>query len=324
MKKNFLSEIKVENSLYVYNEYSLEQDSSFLEEKVTFFLYDGYAPTKVIPPSLPLKDSFFNAPLYGEIEKGEVEKIDPESKNNKQKEYKETAAYLVSQKAVTTWDSENMLEHYFPSEQITKKYDLSNFGKTLYTELAKWNFSSFQELVTFCDIWGLPTGVNASEFSVTVNDVNVLWMPLDEFYRKFDDYQKIFSIFKSLHTNDFSELTISPSNSRKSMRENARLKLIEKIGEKNIFSYKLTTNNNIVTPTSMFKDLFEAAFFFLTLSIYSNAEMRICENCGHLYEVTHKRQRFCSVLPGRKRSSCEMAYNNRLKKEKKLKQKGNK
>ncbi|RFB41297.1 hypothetical protein DZB86_10815 [Bacillus sp. RC] len=320
MKKNFLSEIKVENSLYVYNEYSFEQDSSFLEEKVTFFLYDGYAPTKVIPPSLPLKNSFFNAPLYGENEKGEVEKIDSESKSNKQKEYKKTAAYLVSQKAVTTWNSENMLEHYFPSEQITKKYDLSSFGKTLYTELAKWNFSSFQELVTFCDIWGLPTGVNSSEFSVTTNDVNILWMPLEAFYRKLDDYQKTFSYFKALHINDFSELVKFPSNDIKSIRENARSTLIEKIGEKNIFSYKLTTNNNIVTPISMFNDLFEAAYFFLTFSIYSNAEMRICENCGHLYEVTHKRQRFCSVLPGRKRSSCEMAYNNRLKKEKKLKQ----
>ncbi|MGU3394065.1 hypothetical protein ACNHOZ_07915 [Priestia sp. D51] len=324
MKKNFLSEIKVENSLYIYNEYNLEEDSSFLEENVTFFLYDGYAPTKVIPPSLPLKDSFFNAPLYGENEKGEVEKIDSESKSNKQRKYKKTAAYIVSPKAVTTWDSENMLEHYFPSEQITKKYDLNIFGKTLYTELAKWNYSSFQELVTFCDIWGLPTGVNASEFSVTVNDVNILWMPLDEFYRKLDEYQKTFSYFKALHTNDFSSLATPLSNGIKPTRENARLKLIEKIAEKNIFSYKLTTNNNTVTPISIFKDLFEAAYFFLTLSIYSNAEIQICENCGHLFEVTHKRQRFCSVLPGRKRSSCEMAYNNRLKKKKKIEQKRDK
>ncbi|MEH7569276.1 hypothetical protein [Priestia megaterium] len=323
MKKSFLSEIKVENSLYVYNEYNLEQDSSFLEGNVTFFLYDGYAPSKVIPPSLPLKDSFFDAPLYVENEKGELEKMGSQSKSNKQRECK-NAAYIVSQKAVTTLNSENMMEHYFSSEQITKKYDLSNFGRTLYTELAKWNFSSFQELLTFCDIWGLPTGVNISELSVNSNDVNILWMPLEEFYRKLDDYQKTFSIFKSLHTNDFSELEIPPSHSRKSIRENARLTLIEKIGEKNIFSYKLTTNNNIVTPISIFKDLFEAAYFFLTLSIYSNAEIRTCANCGHLFEVTHKRQRFCAVLPGRKRSSCEMAYNNRLKKEKKLKQKENK
>lgn len=41
--------------------------------------------------------------------------------------------------------------------------------------------------------------------------------------------------------------------------------------------------------------------------------------CEHIFEVTYKRQRFCPPLPNKKRSSCEMAYNNRLKKERKLK-----
>ncbi|WP_461611924.1 hypothetical protein [Cytobacillus kochii] len=276
---------------------------------------EGFAPKKIIPLSKDVSISF-EGHLYGENAKGQIKRIETEYEL---KDYKNKAAYLVAKNAVTNFHKD-YLKKLFPDKKVTSEYNLNVFGRTLYTEFAKWDFSSFQELINFCKTWGLPTGVTVSvlETKIPENDINIIWMSLDDFYTKVYEYQRIFSYFKALNTNDFSKLPTTPKK-RENIKAHAARILIEEIEKKSLFSYKIKIQEDITTPISIFSDLFEAAYFYLNLSINSSAEMRICENCRNLFEVTHQRQRFCAVLPGRKRSSCEMAYNNRLKKEKKQK-----
>ncbi|KAB2494246.1 hypothetical protein [Priestia endophytica] len=315
MKKNFLSELKVDNSFYIYGNYELKEDLFFSENNMSAILYEGYAPTKVIPltKDLPIKDLFIKSPMYGENINGQIERI---GSQNEQKKYKNKAAYLVAPKTITSLEKKDYLKNLFPNTKVTTEYSLDKFGKTLYTELAKVDFSNFTNLIDFCKTWGLPTGVTVSvlEKRIPVSDINIIWMSLDDFYTKLHEYQRVFSYFKALNTNNLSKLPTVPKEGEH-IKDHASRMLEKEMKEKSLFSFKIEGK----TPFSVFADLFEAAYFYLKLSIESNAEMSLCENCGHLFEVTHQRRRFCSVLPGRKRSSCEMAYNNRLKKEKKQK-----
>jgi hypothetical protein len=64
-----------------------------------------------------------------------------------------------------------------------------------------------------------------------------------------------------------------------------------------------------------FKDLFEVAYFQLSQMIINGMKTKNCEHCGFPFEVTHERQRFCSPLFGRKRSTCENTYNQRIKRQ---------
>jgi hypothetical protein len=65
-----------------------------------------------------------------------------------------------------------------------------------------------------------------------------------------------------------------------------------------------------------FKDLFEVAYFQVRKAILEN-DIKICEHCGFPFEVTHERQRFCPPRFGRKRSTCENTYNQKLKRQRK-------
>lgn len=40
-----------------------------------------------------------------------------------------------------------------------------------------------------------------------------------------------------------------------------------------------------------------------------------CENCGDIFVKTHGHQKFCPPHPGRKRSTCENTFNQRLKRQ---------
>ncbi|WP_338449316.1 hypothetical protein R4Z09_24530 [Niallia oryzisoli] len=317
MKKNFLSELKVDNSFFVYNDYELKDDLFFSDSDMWAITFEGYAPIKVIPltEDLPIKDFFIKSPIYGENVNGQIERIEPQ---NDQKKYKIKAAFLVASKTITNslGSKEYFKDLLFPDKEWSHEYKLDKFGKTLYTELAKMDFSNFTNLIYFCKTWGLPTGVTLSvlENKKPVNDINIIWMSLNDFYIKLHEYQRIFSYFNALMTNNYSKLPTNPKKGEHIKVHSSRM-LQKEMKEKSVFSFRIDGQ----TPFSVFTDLFEAAYFYLNLSIENNAQMRICENCGHLFEVAHQRQRFCSVLPGRRRSSCEMAYNNRLKKEKKEK-----
>lgn len=84
---------------------------------------------------------------------------------------------------------------------------------------------------------------------------------------------------------------------------------------KEIESGKTSTRfvNKKIVPALKFKNLIEVAGYQLKKAIFKNQRLEVCENCGALFEPKHASQKFCSPLPGRKRSTCENTYNQRLK-----------
>lgn len=88
-------------------------------------------------------------------------------------------------------------------------------------------------------------------------------------------------------------------------------------GGKKKLQIELDFDHGKFVPKIYFFDLFEYAYFQIMTALVNDAELRECEYCGHVFEVTYEGRRFCPPLPFRKRSSCEMAYNNRRRKENK-------
>ncbi len=73
------------------------------------------------------------------------------------------------------------------------------------------------------------------------------------------------------------------------------------------------SNDNSFFPKIDFANLFQFAYYQMMKALINNVELIKCEYCGHVFELAYKGRRFCPPLPNRKRSSCEMAYNNRKK-----------
>jgi hypothetical protein len=72
-----------------------------------------------------------------------------------------------------------------------------------------------------------------------------------------------------------------------------------------------------IVPAIKFKNLIEVAAYQLKKAIFTDTEPKLCLNCGAIIEQRHAHQKFCSPLPGRKRSTCENTYNQRLKRQRK-------
>lgn len=75
--------------------------------------------------------------------------------------------------------------------------------------------------------------------------------------------------------------------------------------------------NNQIHPATTFTNLLEVAYYQLSRAVIRNVEMRHCDNCGALFEVTHDSRRFCPPLPGHKISTCQNTYNQRMKRKRK-------
>ncbi|WP_338652702.1 hypothetical protein V6B14_12870 [Sporosarcina psychrophila] len=73
------------------------------------------------------------------------------------------------------------------------------------------------------------------------------------------------------------------------------------------------SNDDSFFPKIDFVNLFQFAYYQMMKALINNVELIKCEYCGHVFELAYKGRRFCPPLPNRKRSSCEMAYNNRKK-----------
>ncbi|NQW98336.1 hypothetical protein HPY21_15460 [Bacillus stratosphericus] len=74
-----------------------------------------------------------------------------------------------------------------------------------------------------------------------------------------------------------------------------------------------------IVPAMRFNNPLEVAGYQLKQAIFKDQKLELCENCGALFEPRHASQKFCSPLPGRKRSTCENTYNQRLKRMRKKK-----
>jgi len=75
--------------------------------------------------------------------------------------------------------------------------------------------------------------------------------------------------------------------------------------------------NGKIVPAMKFSNLLEVASFQLKQAIFKDLKLEECINCGALFEPIHGSQKFCSPLPGRKRSTCENTFNQRKKRERK-------
>lgn len=84
---------------------------------------------------------------------------------------------------------------------------------------------------------------------------------------------------------------------------------------KEISSGKASTRfiDGKIVPAISFNNLLDAAGFQLKKAIFKDEKLKRCINCGALFEPAHASQKFCSPLPGRKRSTCENTYNQRQK-----------
>lgn len=328
MKKNFLNSLSIDSNLYVYNDYSFQTDDSFVNNGFTVpeneVVLQRYTNRDIINKLLP--GYFFEAPQYHETKDGNIESEKSETgKPFGKPEFGPSYSYLITESVLSTPQKDDNLKSLDFKKKM-KKYSLKRYGQTFYAELGNTDFSSFDNLLSFVETWGLPTGISTMNFPQIYpsSDINIFFMPLDLFYRKIDEYQRIFNLFKALATNDFTNVQVPNTAGLNAfelpIEEETKSLLGTEIHYKGFFSYRLKVDkSNSFTPQAVFNDMFEFAYFFLTMAVYRGAEMRECENCGNLFEVTHQRQRFCPPLPGRKRSSCEMAYNNRLKKERKQK-----
>ncbi|WCL57029.1 hypothetical protein PNF30_16245 [Bacillus safensis] len=68
-----------------------------------------------------------------------------------------------------------------------------------------------------------------------------------------------------------------------------------------------------IVPAIRFNNLLEVAAYQLKQAIFKDQKLEECLNCGALFEPRHASRKFCPPLPGRKRSTCENTYNQRLK-----------
>ncbi|RLL47825.1 hypothetical protein D8M04_00660 [Oceanobacillus piezotolerans] len=200
------------------------------------------------------------------------------------------------------------------NKENAKQYKLSAYGHVFYTELAKLDITDQKKVLNFVKTWGLPTQIKTNNTSRKKGtDIEIDMMSLHDFRTKFGFFDAYFDSIRKLHNVETKII----GNVKKTSYEEFSQHFIDSADL--IYHYKPSYKEGEPVALAFFEDMFEYAYLFLNLAIFKKAEFRKCENCDNLFEVTHQRQKFCPVTPGRKRSSCEMAYNNRLKK---LKKKG--
>lgn len=127
-----------------------------------------------------------------------------------------------------------------------------------------------------------------------INFLNLLYLDLIE-------YQRMYWVFT--HYMEYEDKTRIPFDF--SHWHNPKLSL------------KINTKGEII-PTILSESMFDIAYFQMLKAISNRVKLRKCTFCGFYFEVSHDKERFCPPLPFHKRSSCEMAYSNRMRKARKL------
>ncbi|WP_066057296.1 hypothetical protein [Robertmurraya korlensis] len=212
--------------------------------------------------------------------------------------------------------------------KIPKTYNLQD-AHSLYTELAKLDVFDIKSLMRFSKHFGMPSGIEDDRgFDVVLYGDNIFFpfSSISVLNKKIAIYKHDFEWFKMIQTKNVPKIrTLLPkiytSNNDESVLDQAKHHVVDLLSR--LDAYNPNTyfeySNGTYNQGFWFDDLFSFAYFQLARALVNDVEVRECDNCGYIFEVTHQRQRFCPPVPNRKRSSCEMAYNNRLKKEKKLK-----
>ncbi|MGE8020120.1 hypothetical protein ACQKOM_14585 [Peribacillus frigoritolerans] len=220
-------------------------------------------------------------------------------------------------------------------EKATRTINNSLDMEALYTELAKLEPFNDKKLLEFSKIFGLPTGQFVAMGWDAVFENNYILkqfsflLPL---YLKLASYRYIFNGWLALKENNES-IILEFENRYKHYLE-AELSRLEIPKERGGFAEKLPEiitvflnekgpkrilepiNSKIIQKFN-FSDLFDIAYYQLSQAMLNDSSFKRCELCGHPFEVIHEGRRFCPPLPGRKRSTCENTFNQRLKRAKK-------
>jgi hypothetical protein len=206
---------------------------------------------------------------------------------------------------------------------ISHTYKLQE-ADSLYTEIAKLEVFDLDSLLRFSRHFGLPSGIKDDtgfDYFLNVDSIFFPFGSVSVLNKKIAIYKQSFEWFKLIKTNNFTKirslLTNSDIKNNADVIELAKQQLVSLLSKLDTFPFDTYPEyqDDTIIPKAWFKDLFNFAYFQLAKALSDDVEVRKCDFCGHLFEVKHKRQRFCPALPNRKRSSCEMAYNNRLKKQ---------
>ncbi|MED3799142.1 hypothetical protein P4604_17340 [Lysinibacillus capsici] len=176
--------------------------------------------------------------------------------------------------------------------------------------------------------------------------------PIALIYKELVEYQNIFNMFVAVKTND-KKLANAIYARKKLVQEIAEIgrfskdilekrALSKKTYEQNIIenndplslalcrkylseaiTEKVAINSKIVNSIDgdffeikLYNNLFEIAYNQIKDSLLNNTEIKKCEHCGHFFESTHGKQRFCPPLPFKKRSSCENSYSQQIRRTK--------
>ncbi|WP_059173223.1 hypothetical protein [Bacillus sp. FJAT-27445] len=212
-----------------------------------------------------------------------------------------------------------------------KTYKLKD-ANSLYTELAKLEVFDIKSIIGFSKHFGIPSGIMDDTGIDLYLESDCLFFPFSSISllnKQIAIYKQDFEWFKNIQTSDVSGVKsllgktdlclIEDLNNDQTVINLAKNHLAMRLRRTDAFnvSLRVAYQDGSFVPGVWFSNLFAYAYFQIARALSNEVKVRECENCGHIFEVTHERQRFCPPLPLRKRSSCEMAYNNRLKKERK-------
>lgn len=197
-----------------------------------------------------------------------------------------------------------------------KSYDINKEGKSLFTELAKISPENMHDILKFVKIWGLPEGLISNfgeKFNFQSDDVNIWASATMNIVKKILAYENIFDIFKSIVMDELDSRNYKYAFSQ----------LIDSLNGE--FHLELSLVNDYeenLRPKTKFRNLFDIAYFQIINAIVLKSKFRRCKYCGHIFQIYNVGMQFCPPLPFRNRSSCEMAYNNRMKRAWKLHNEG--
>lgn len=299
--KIFFREFQFDGKVYVFDDYKFYNDESFVDERIN----DKKAVpvfTNEINRILSKQPVPMAILVNGNVVKPEASNFDELDGNR----------FVV----------------YNEGSHCTKWYSIQKYGSSLYMELAKLNVD-LKNLMDFFKTWGIPSGLISDINSNGENDGFALLIRPDDklciwgsdlcsIYYKILEYKHDFSMFESVMLNDPSLLESSFDSI-----EEIKKTLSYRLKKHTNLSYKLSIDENgIFVPKATFSNLFDIAYLQMVKALINSSRLRRCKYCGHIFEVTYEGMKFCPPLPFRGRSSCEMAYNNRLKKARKLYKEG--
>jgi len=221
------------------------------------------------------------------------------------------------------------------SNNDEKKWFLLNEAAGLFTELAKVNPFSEKDLLNFIKNFGLPTGYNEIEIGTEIvknsPPIMIQFVNYSSLCNSILYYKSLFEIFKYIVTedidsilrrdkllhSDFKKKNFYNSNDKLDILNSEKDYFYMQLNKQNILNFKFVrdfTDENESKVILHHENLIDFAFFQMFKALNNNSHFRICQNCNGIFEVTHEKMRFCPPLPFRKRSSCEMAYRNKQRK----------